>query len=221
MTMKSTKIPAPDVVLEDTAPAMRLAHEAIEVGILAAKEYFGKLDQEIDPYLAADLVRYHAALHIDRKSSRIKGLHRQPLANNGLFVHFGSYRIRIRKSDEGEIPDPGPSRTMQAFYQQRLEHWDEVMGEDEPVPVNLLLVWDATRNYVFLSMTLVCPKNGSENRGSAEKYWELTVPHPASMPRSAQPTTEVPPARQSEDDVDDLGLTPKRPPKTGTENADD
>lgn len=219
MSMNSPTVPAPDVALKEISPATRLIYEAVEVGILEAKEYFGRLDEDVDPYLAADLVRFHAVRHIERKKSKVKGLHRESLPNNGLYVHFGIYRIRVRKSDEGDMPDPGPSRTMQAFYQQRLENWAEAAGEDELVPVNLLIVWDATRNYVLLGMNLVCPKYGSESRGSAQKHWEVEVPHPASTPRSAQPKQGSVPAAPAEDEMDDLGLTRKKRPTTGTENA--
>jgi hypothetical protein len=218
--MKNPNYPAPDVALKETASVHRLIFKAIESSVVIAKTYFDKLDQEIDPWLAASMVRYHAGLYIDRRLPKIKGLHREPLPNSGLYLEFKRYRIRIRKSDEGEMPDPGPSQTMQAFYQQRLLGWDSVVGDDESIPVNLLVVWDATRSYVLLGMDLVCPKYGSEDKDSAEQHWKIAVPHPAATLPPVQPGPKDIPAAES--DVDDLPYTRKRPPqtKTGTENTD-
>jgi len=198
-----------------------LVYKAIESSAVIAKTYFDKLDeQEVDTWLASHIVRYHAGIYIDQRLSKIKGLHREPLANSGLYLEFKNYRIRIRKSDEGEMPDPGPSLTMQAFYQQRLHGWDSVVGDEEPAPVNLLIVWDATRSYVLLGMDLVCPKHGSEDRGSAEKHWKIAIPHPAATLRPVRSEPIDIPAAES--DVDDLPYTRKRPPQTetGTENTD-
>lgn len=216
MRMKNPNYPAPDVALKEIASVHRLAFKAIESSVVIAKTYFDKLDEEIDPdpWLAASMVRYHTARYIDQRASRIKGLYREPLANSGLYLQFKRYRIRIRKSDEGDLPDPGPSQTMQAFYQQRLHGWDSIVGDEESAPVNLLIVWDATRSYVLLGMDLVCPKHGSEDRGSAEKHWKIAIPHPAATLRPVRPEPKDVPAAES--DVDDLPYTRKRPPQTGT-----
>lgn len=216
MHMENPTYPAPDIALKETAPATRFIYKALEAAVVVAKEYFDNLDKEVDPFLAADLVRYHAVLYMDKKGSEVEGFDRKPLPNNGLCVHFGNYRIRVRKSDEGDIPDPGPSRTMQAFYQQRLEGWDQIADDDGSALVNVLIIWDATRNYVLLGMKLVCPKDGSESRRSAEKYWEIAIPHPASTLRPAQPKPNTPTASTAED----LPYIRKRPAQTGTENAD-
>jgi hypothetical protein len=179
-------------------------------------EFFETLDgNPVDPFLAPALVRYYAMQFIDEKQAEVEGLTRKPLANNGLCVRYNSREIRVLKSDDGDVPVPGPSQKRQDFYQQSFPNWDEVAGEDEPDLLNLLVIWDVTRRYVFRGLTLVCPKAGELTRDSVEIYWEKDIPLPTSTRRPA----ESRPAAESADDVDDLPLTPKKP-RTGTDNKD-
>jgi hypothetical protein len=220
MSMKSTDPSQADVVLEETFPAARLAHAAVEVGIQRTVRFFEKDDKPVDPYLAPALVRYYAMQHIDEKKYKVEGLTRKPLANNGLCVRYKSYEIRVLKSDEGDVPVPGPSRKRQDFYQQRFPAWAEVAGEDEPDPLALLILWDVTRKYVLRGLTLVCPKDGDITRDSVEIYWEKPIPLSVPTPRPAEPRPTEAVADFPADEVEDLPLTPKRP-RTGTDPTDD
>jgi hypothetical protein len=159
-------------------------------------------------------------LHIDEKEAGVEGLARKPLANNGLCLRYKSYEIRVLKSDDGDVPVPGPSQKRQDFYQQRFPNWAEAVDEHEHDPLNLLVIWDVTRQYVFRGLSLVCPKDGDITRDSVEKYWEKTIPLSASTPRPAESRPAETAADSAAADVEDLPLTPKKP-RTGTDPTDD
>ena len=221
MSMKSTDLSQADVVLKKVFPAARLIHEAVEVGIQETVGFFEESDDKpVDPYLGPALVRYYAMQYIDEKEGRVEDLTRTPLANNGLCLRYKSYEIRVLKSDDGDVPVPGPSQKRQNFYQQRFPDWTEIAGEDESDPLALLILWDVTRNYVLRGLTLVCPKDSDITRDSVEIYWEKTIPLAASTPRSTESRPTQTTADSTLDDVEDLPLTPKKT-RTGTDPTDD
>jgi hypothetical protein len=220
MTMKSTRVLEPQSTLEDLSTVTRLIYEAIDVGVQEAKAYFGKRNLEIEPHLAASIVRHEATLYIDKKAPGIDGLQREKkLANCGLHLLYGAYAIKVWKSDEGDIPSPGSSKTKQSYYQQTIAGWAELVGEDESGYVNLIIAWDVSRNYLMMGLTLAYPKDVGDYR-SPELHWKLPVPHPADMPRTEFPigASDTTIGTLSEED-DDLPLT-KNPPSTDTDSSD-
>lgn len=218
MTMKSTRVLDPQATLKDLSLLNRLVYEALDLGAQEAKGYFGEKDVEIEPHLAASIVRHEAARHIDKKISEVPGLSREPLPNCGLHVQYEAYGIKILKSDEGDVPSPGVSKTKQSYYQQTITGWAELVGEKEFGYANLIIVWDVSPSYLMMGLTLAHPKDVGDYR-SAELHWKIPVPHPADMPR---PVSPIHPSEHVvgtiSDDEDDLPLTKKK--KTGTDSTD-
>ncbi len=221
--MKNTSIPEPDVVLEELSPVLPFIYRGMEGAIQQTRDFFPE-GKPVDAALAPNLVRYYMKVYVDEKSPAESQLSvrnqfsRQPLPNNGLFLHFGSYQIRILKADEGEVPLPGPSRARRRFYQQTLPDWAEIAGEDRPNPVNLVIIWDVNSQYALNDLSIACPKDVEDGRGAVELHWRADIPHPASTQVS---DTDSRAQDTDAEDIDDLDLTPKEPPTTGTESNGD
>lgn len=221
--MKSTGVPDVDVVLEELTPVLPFIYGGVEDAIQQTRDFFPE-GKPVDASLAPNLVRYFVKEYIDHKSSADSQLsvssqfRRETLPNNGLFLHFGSYRIRILKADEGELPLPGPSRARRRFYEQTLPNWAQISGEEQPNPVNLVILWDVNSEYALDDLSIACPKDVGESRGSVQVHWRADIPHPAL----AHTNNNGSPAQDADaGDIDDLDLTTKERPSTGTEHNGD
>jgi hypothetical protein len=224
ITMKNTHDPDQAVVLEDLAPVLPFIYAGVEAAIEQTRDFFPE-EKPVDAALAPNLVRYYLKEYIDHKSPAQSQLSvssqfsREPLPNNGLFLHFGSYRIRILKADEGELPLPGPSRARRRFYQQTLPLWAQVsVEEDRPNPVNLVVLWDVNSEYVLNDLSIACPKDVGEGRGSVQCHWRAEIPHPALT--QVNDTDSIAQDIDAEE-IDDLDLTMREPEDTGTEHNGD
>lgn len=219
ITMKNTSVPDQDIVLEELSPVLAFIYGSVEDAIQQTRDFFPE-GKPVDSALAPNLVRYYVKEYIDHKSSAdsqlsVSQFSRQALPNNGLFLHFSSYRIRILKADEGELPLPGLSRTRRRFYQQTLPNWTKVSGEAQPNPVNLVILWDVNSEYALDDLTIACPKDVGENQRSVEVHWRADIPHPASVHVNS---TGSPAQDIDAGDIDDLHLTTKERLSTGTEH---
>jgi hypothetical protein len=221
--MKITHDPDQDVVLKELSPVLPFIYRGVEEAIERTRDFFPE-GKPIDAALAPNLVRYHVKEYIDHKSSADSRLsvsstfEREPLPNNGLFLHFGPYRIRILKADEGELPLPGPSRARRRFYQQTLPLWAQVSGEDRPNLVNLVILWDVNSEYVLNDLSIACPKDVGESRGSVQCHWRAEIPHPALTQAS---DADSPTQDTDAEEADDLDLTTRETEDTGTEHNGD
>lgn len=221
--MKNTDVPDQDVVLEELSPVLPFIYRGVEEAVQQTRDFFPE-GKPIDSALAPNLVRYHVKEYIDSQGSADSELsvsskfNRQPLPNNGLFLHFGSYRIRILKADEGELPLPGPSKARRRFYEQTLPLWVEVSEEDRPNPVNLVILWDVNSEYALDDLSIACPRDVGESRGSVQVHWRADIPHPALTHKNG---TGSPAQDADAEDLDDLDLTTKEQPSTGTEHNGD
>ena len=198
-------------------------YAGVEAAIEQTRDFFPE-EKPVDAALAPNLVRYYVKEYIDSKSpansqpSISYEFNRESLPNNGLFVHFGPYRIRILKADEGDLPLPGPSRARRRFYQQTLPLWAEVSGEDKPNPVNLVVLWDVNSEYVLNDLSIACPKDVGESHGSVQCHWRAEISHPAlTQANDADSLVQD----MDAGNVDDLDLTMREPEDTGTEQNGD
>ncbi len=163
-------VPEPKAVLEDLSRLVPVIYDALESSLHYTREYFSERNQKVDPYLAPGLVRYNAKLYLRATGQSAEDyFDLGTMANNGLLLTYGRYRIRILKSDDGDLPAPGPSKAKQAFYHQLPLIFSS--GKDDDDPINLVAVWDVTSDYRLREISLVCPKAGNTSRSSVEKHW--------------------------------------------------
>lgn len=189
--MISPTIPGPEETLAQLASLILPLYRSIEASIQEARGFFDEREVSVDPYLFPCLVRYHAKLFLE-EAGQTADYELDDLANNGLYLRFGGYQIRVLKSDNGKLPVPGTSRPKQEFYSQQLEFDFMQSAPGQPIRglLNLVVLWDVTGLRNLERLTLVCPKAGSTTRDSVEQHWEIQIPHPAYLQESG-PQFEV------------------------------
>lgn len=178
-------------VLEELNPIVTPVYNALERAIEESNSYFSEQEHVIDPFLFPNLVRYNALQHLEDAQKEVDGLHIEKLSNNGIFMRFMGYRIRVWKADEGELPAPGNGDGRLKFFEQP----DLFPGMRF---MNLAIIWDATSKGTLKNLMLVCPKgDGNPSNVTGQAHWQIEIPHPA---------TQVAAAEVFETTVDDLQL---------------
>lgn len=130
--MISPKVPGPEETLAQLAPLIPPLDRSIEAAIQEARSFFDGREVNVDPFLFPCLVRYHAKLLLE-EVGQTADYELDDLANNGLYLRFAGYQIRILKSDNGKLPVPGPSKPKQEFYNQQLK-FDFMEAESSQPP---------------------------------------------------------------------------------------
>ena len=178
----------PQEILESLTSLIPHLYHSLEAAIQAARSFFDERNEKPDPYLFPCLVRYHAKLLL-REREQAADYEFDDLANNGLYLVFGEYPIRVLKSDDGRLPVPGNSKAKQEFYNQQLSF--TFMPGSVTLPMsrmNLVVLWDTDSLWNLERLTLVCPKAGGVTRESVETHWEIQIPHPALLETAMVPT---------------------------------
>ncbi len=120
--MKLPKVPSPEESLEKLAPVFPELYAGFESGIFEARDYFEVKHITADLSVASMLIRLHV------KDRLVKaGLKEVTLENHslcGLDFLYKDTHVRIWKSDDHNLPDPGRSQARQSFYQYNLEFAD-------------------------------------------------------------------------------------------------
>ena len=210
-------VPAPKAVLEDLAELIPTLYEAIEKAAGFARGFFENRHEKADPFFAPPRVRYilkqylMAAGHspVEEEEPFCLGI----LPNNGISIKSGTYHIRILKANDGGLPVAGPSRVRQAFYHQLTLG---LPGMESGSPTNLIVLWNAGKDFQLQNLLLACPKGGSTTKSSTEHHWICEIPHPVSVaipvpvsvpaatdaaPPSDLPITLIPAAKEVKEDV--------------------
>jgi hypothetical protein len=190
--MISPNIPGPEETLAQLAPLIPPLYRSIEASVQEARSFFDDREERVDPFLFPCLVRYHAKLLLE-EAGQTADYELDDLANNGLYLRFGGFQIRILKSDNGKLPVPGPSKPKQEFYSQQLEFdfMQSKSGQPACSLLNLVILWDLSSLRNLERLTLVCPKAGSTTRDSVEQHWEIQIPHPADSMKTEPGITIV------------------------------
>lgn len=213
------KIPSPEEVFKELGSILPLIYAALDYAILKTREFFEREDQEkhVNRGLAPNLVRYWAKQYLEIHGQEVKeeqeegedsnSGYLEKLPNNGLCLNVGRCRVRVLKSDDGELPIPGHSQSRQEFYSQPGLPFPEDDEEDgELPPLKLILLWDVTRSYNLKSLSLACPMSGDTTRVSVKAHWHKPIPD-SFLGLGIQ--TESSPA--TEEEPKDLPLTQEEP----------
>lgn len=167
-------VPAIETVLGKLSGILPRIWSAVDFGTSEASEFFLSRGLEIDPWVASGLVRYFALGELgklvpkDKQPDRINPINLETLPNNGIYMHYSGYHIRILKCSSGGIPYPGRSNSRQAFYQQCFNFYD--MG------LNILILWDVTPPYTLNTLYIACPKDSATYKEPIPTHWEMPIP---------------------------------------------
>jgi hypothetical protein len=192
--------PDPDRVLKDVGGISPTIYEALEGAAISARGFFEARGESVEPYHFASHVRYDARQYLVRRGHKVD-FELGDLPNNGLMLTYGRYSIRIRKSDEGDVPIPGASTVLQRFYHQLSLRFN---NQQLSKPINLLILWDVLKpSYVLAGdLLLVYPTGGAITRDSVTYSWMVSLPHPALAPPVAPPKSPEEEMAQTDEEID-------------------
>jgi hypothetical protein len=215
-------IPEPETTREYLNGVLDAVWIALEYGLLKTREYFDQEGTEIDPWLAANITRYHARIYLEAHQLDTD-YERIDLLNCGLRVvavreHY-RFDLWIRKADDGELPVP-KSDSMQAFYYQPLLPGVFAANGATVIPVSqtigLVALWETPPSYSHItSLSLVCPSQGGDSKADIQEHWSIPVPHPVTTTHTAEPTTS------DEEPADDLDIDTDADAASGSGDDDD
>lgn len=195
---------AEETVLE-LKELLEIIETAVRFGCLKTQEFFHRENRgkPIDRALAPNLVRHFAKRSLLEARQQViedeDQFDPQWIANNGLYVVYGRYHIRILKADSGDIPPPGQSAARQSFYQQAALRFQAEDGQDQSQePINLVLIWDVVAPYTLSALILACPLDGKTTRQSVELVWKVNIP--------LRVVAALPQQENAPSDADDLDL---------------
>jgi hypothetical protein len=217
--MEMTQLPEPEATLADLMTVLRVVHQGGQWATQQAHEIFDQWGAEPEPYLFGDMVRFRMKRYLDKAGQEVEDdltWERQELRNNGIFLKYGKYRIRIWKAERGGyLPDMGTASTARLRYCRQLE-LPLGLGEVPPDgPYNLVVLWSVDHNYNLRDMRLVCPKAGQGSPTAIDEYWNVQIPDPITSLSPPAPVVE------EAEDVDDLDhIQPLDLPQTGPESAE-
>jgi hypothetical protein len=173
----------PNYVMRNLINLFPLVYTALDYGVMNTKDFFGKQenqreDMAIDPYLAPNLVRYHAINYLRKVGQDVdydslgNSYNIEKIPNNGIHINHGQYQIKILKSNNGDLPVPGQSKSRRDYYCQP----NLFSGEDDVSDVRLLLMWNVDHQYCLDVLSLACPKFGGTRRDSVMDHWHCPIP---------------------------------------------
>lgn len=170
---------SPEIVMQELSPLFPSIYSALDFGAGKAKEFFEKQEtlegKNIDLYLAPHLVRYYALNFLKRNGQDAREDNELSLDNipfNGIHINHGCYQIKILKSNKGDLPVPGHSKTRREYYDQRFIDF----GNGELQDVKLILLWNVDMFYGLGILSLAFPKSGGITRESVTAHWHCKIP---------------------------------------------
>jgi hypothetical protein len=200
MSYRSPADPAD--VIRDLAHITPMIYRGLEAGSDEARRWFKERGREPEPFHFASTVRC-VTKEVLGSAGILAELEVEQLPNNGLSLVHRHYAIRIRKEAVGGgVPVPGPSRTLQGFYNQTLGFGDEYTEQ-----INLLILWGVSAESVLRQpLALVCPR-GPVTDTSSGMHWMEALHNPTYAVRVAP----------DESEADDLDITRPEEPTGSTD----
>jgi hypothetical protein len=167
--MKLPKVPSPEESLEKLTPLFPELYAGFESGIFEARDYFEVKHIATDLSVASMLIRLHVKDRLLKAGLKDVRLENHSLC--GLDFLYKDMHVRIWKSDDHILPDPGRSRSRQSFYQYDLEFPDRA-------PYNKFVILWNLNDTGGVTLWLECPKNFDAETRVSEVHWFVPVPDP-------------------------------------------
>jgi len=176
--------------VRDLEPLTVLLYEGFEGGLSVTREFFETHGAPICKHLGPAIVRWYVKRFLSDRGHVVQELQQQDMNNNGLGMRFQPYYLRIWKSDDGQLPYPGQSRTKRDFLYQAA--YIPFRWNWSPPKTNLVFLWSTDSEYQGLQLYLACPKENPAQEGAVATEWG---PHPLEHPvmRRTAPALSEPP----------------------------
>lgn len=160
--------------LADLDPVLRVLWEALEEGAADAQHYFDGHGEPANRTLYPGLVRYRALQYLQAAGLDASEFDLANLANNGIEIRSGAYRLRTLKADDGEVPRAGSSARRRNFYLQGTLF----PSNEAERATNLVVLWDYGPLGIT-ELTLACPLAPESPTHGVQVAWMAPIPHPA------------------------------------------
>jgi len=187
--------PDPDDVLADLAPLSPTLYRALEAGTSEARGFFDARQEPYEKFQFSGTTRYVAKRFLEKAGIDLE-FEPEDIPNNGLYLIFRGYPLRIRKRFNGGVAAPG-SRTLQAIHAQTFG-W----GDYRAIRPNLFILWEIVLPTFHLDehLLVACPKE------TDAKYPALADCHWVVPLRNVALTGPVMPPTPDESDTEDLNI---------------
>lgn len=182
----------PEDVLNYTRPILVPIFEAIEVAAPKAQKIITENGWDKSPWLFSHLVRADVKTVLDGKhcpvefDEQIRIVKMERVSMEGLSTKYDRIDIKILK---GSSMPPAATDSRRFFYQHGISL---LWPEDDPPPIqSLLVLWHYSESG-NLQLDLVCPRNAED------WYWQAPIPHPGAWP------IQIVRPQEPSDDFDEL-----------------
>lgn len=101
----------------------------------------------------------------------------------GLLLKLQLIHLRVRKSEDNEIP-PAGSEQLLGFYNWNLFAFDEPPEKGDPTPLHLVLLWNLDSVGNLTNFWLVCPRG--ERAREVRWYWQELVAIDSEQDKGAE-----------------------------------
>lgn len=167
--MSFPKIASPEEALKMLSPILPELYAGFENGLFEARDYFNAKHIALDRSALSMLVRLHVKDRLAKAGLKEVTLENPSLC--GLHFVYKDIQIRVWKSEDHNLPDPGPSEQRQAFYQYSL-------GFPDGQPYRKFAILWNLDDLGGLTLWLVCPKNFDAETRVSELHWYAPIIDP-------------------------------------------
>lgn len=174
------------LALADLDGLLTLLWEALEAGAADAHLYFEEHGETVNRTLYPGIVRYRAIQILNSAGVEAAEFELASIANNGIEIAHGPYKLRVLKAEDGDVPRAGTSARKRNFYCQ-----GTLFGADwDSTTTNLVLIWDYS-GPVITELTLACPLAAESKSAGVQTAWSRPVPHPVERQGTADEKDEA------------------------------
>lgn len=188
------KIPTdPDEIASKVRDLTSAVYEGLINGSLMAREYFDQLDEEIETSFAANITRFHAKKYVQKNINIRTAYFMEEPPNNSIAFRHDWFQLKVLKGRDGEPPTATKTGKSQRFYTQVSDSapylpgidWIKLMQSvdwDSFVEtrnfINLILCWEADRDYNISKVQLMCPRKSGKYKQGVHLFWKRQAAHP-------------------------------------------
>jgi hypothetical protein len=184
-------IPSLEQALNDLKPVIGRLFSSWDHAVAEARE---TADQKgYDGSYFSHQVRFEAKIDLKGQGIEADDCELENTPNTGICVSVPGYSIRVLRSQNGEIPDPGDSDRRIRFLEQKSEQlrlFPEQASSDElpeHEPVHIVVLWEDVRRF-FSGFWFICPD------GVSKHHFKQWLPRPELGQASAPLAPPVPPS---------------------------
>jgi|SRR6266850_4776492 len=165
------------VLLESTVEAVRLRFDP----------------ENYDPWYFTHSVRHDFCQALDAIPEKERGFTRIRHPLSGIELLHKEFRVKVWKASGEEMPIAGGSTQREEYLRQPfLNNYLDSIGENDLIPLKLIMAWDTDLQLHLNTAELVCPKDFESPWKPGDDHFSIPIPHPAAQVVSPTQFTEEP-----------------------------